>query len=67
MMKGLVDRSYTTGTKRCLAGASLLALAACGSIADAFRPLPVESAIMRHYEAHASEQNGRASTHSWTP
>jgi hypothetical protein len=46
-------------TKRCVAGAVLLALAACGSVADAFRPSPVQTAIMRHYEAHASEQYGQ--------
>jgi hypothetical protein len=56
----LVNRSsHAARTKRGLAGASLLALTACGSIADAFRPSPVEAAIMRHYEAHASEQNRR--------
>ena len=51
--------SLPARAKRCLAGAGLLALTACGSIADAFRPSPLEAAIMRHYEAHASEQNGR--------
>jgi hypothetical protein len=55
-----VNRSpLAARAKRCLAGASLLALAACGSIADAVRPSPLEAAIMRHYEAHASEQSGR--------
>jgi hypothetical protein len=37
----------------------LLALAGCGSVADAVRTSPVESAVMRHYEAHASEQYGQ--------
>jgi hypothetical protein len=51
--------SLSASTKRYLAGAGLVALAACGSMADAFRPSPVESAIMRYYEAHASEQYGQ--------
>jgi hypothetical protein len=56
----LVNRSSLSApTKRCMAGAVLLALAACGPMADAFRRSPVESAIMRHYEAHASEQYGQ--------
>jgi len=55
-----VNRSSLSALKKqCLVGAGLLALAACGSIADAVRPSPVETAVMRHYEAHASEQYGQ--------
>ena len=38
---------------------SFAALSACGSLPEAVQPSPVESAITRHYEARASEQNGR--------
>jgi hypothetical protein len=51
--------SLSAPTKRYLAGAGLLALAACGSVGDNFGPSPVQSAVMRHYEAHASEQYGQ--------
>jgi hypothetical protein len=56
----LVNRSFLSAVKKqCLLGAGLLALAGCGSVADAVRTSPVESAVMRHYEAHASEQYGQ--------
>jgi hypothetical protein len=42
-----------------LAGLSVAALSACGSLSEAVQPSPVESAITRHYEARASEQNGQ--------
>jgi hypothetical protein len=51
--------SLPARTKRCLAGAGLLAPVACGSIADAVRPSPVESAVMQYNESHASEQYGQ--------
>jgi hypothetical protein len=55
-----VKRSFISVlAQRCLPGTALLALAACGSIAEAVRPSPVESAIMRHYEDHASERYGQ--------
>ena len=42
-----------------LAGLSVAALSACGSLSEAMQPSPVESAVMSYYEDHASEQNGR--------
>ena len=51
--------SLSARAKPCLACAGLLTLAACASVADAIRPSPVETAIMRYYEDHASELYGR--------
>jgi len=42
-----------------LAGLIVAALSACGSLSEAVQPSPVASAVMRYYENHASEQNGR--------
>ena len=47
-------QSWSTGG---LAGLSIAALSACGSLSDAVQPSPVEAAVMSYYEDHASEQN----------